>query len=168
MARPQAVHVSLTGDRSGDYLVVEERPDGSLLLAPAPVAFPDRKVIRSANRWRGGRQRADREALTVPELLMGWGVELADGEFVVEFLAGEIDRRNGFLALTRDRLIFVSQGGQGPAAVLAHPRSSVRNAWIVGARVSRKLSIALQDGEIVIEAADAASLRRLRDRLVGS
>ena len=27
-------HVKLTGDRSGEYVVTEERPDGSLVLAP--------------------------------------------------------------------------------------------------------------------------------------
>lgn len=27
-------HVTLTGDLSGDYVVTEERPDGSLVIAP--------------------------------------------------------------------------------------------------------------------------------------
>lgn len=32
MARPD--HVRLSGDRAGDYLVAEERPDGTLMLVP--------------------------------------------------------------------------------------------------------------------------------------
>lgn len=34
MAVQRAVHVTLSGDRTGDYLVVEERQDGSLVVAP--------------------------------------------------------------------------------------------------------------------------------------
>jgi hypothetical protein len=30
----QPAHVRLSGDRAGDYLVTEERPDGSLTLVP--------------------------------------------------------------------------------------------------------------------------------------
>jgi hypothetical protein len=38
MAVQRAVHVTLSGDRNGDYLVVEERPDGSLVVAPETPA----------------------------------------------------------------------------------------------------------------------------------
>ncbi len=31
-------HVKLTGDRSGEYVVTEERSDGSLVLSPSPTA----------------------------------------------------------------------------------------------------------------------------------
>ncbi len=34
MATERAEHVTLSGDRSGEYVVVEERPDGSLVVAP--------------------------------------------------------------------------------------------------------------------------------------
>ena len=34
MATERTEHVTLSGDRSGDYVVVEERPDGSLVVAP--------------------------------------------------------------------------------------------------------------------------------------
>ena len=30
----EQVHVTLSGDRDGDYIVVEERPDGALVLVP--------------------------------------------------------------------------------------------------------------------------------------
>jgi len=34
MSIDQAPHVTLSGDRTGEYVVVEEREDGALLLAP--------------------------------------------------------------------------------------------------------------------------------------
>ena len=34
MATERTEHVTLSGDRSGDYVVIEERPDGSLVVAP--------------------------------------------------------------------------------------------------------------------------------------
>jgi len=34
MGAERAAHVKLSGDRSGDYVVVDERDDGSLVLAP--------------------------------------------------------------------------------------------------------------------------------------
>jgi hypothetical protein len=34
MAVQRAAHVTLSGDRSGEYVVVEEREDGGLVLAP--------------------------------------------------------------------------------------------------------------------------------------
>ena len=34
MSAERAAHVKLSGDRSGDYVVVDERDDGSIVLAP--------------------------------------------------------------------------------------------------------------------------------------
>ena len=34
MATERTEHVTLSGDRSGDYVLIEERPDGSLVVAP--------------------------------------------------------------------------------------------------------------------------------------
>ncbi|MBV9819030.1 MAG: hypothetical protein JOZ07_11870 [Solirubrobacterales bacterium] len=34
MSLDEAPHVTLSGDRTGDYVVVEERDDGALVLAP--------------------------------------------------------------------------------------------------------------------------------------
>jgi hypothetical protein len=34
VATERTEHVTLSGDRSGDYVVVEVRPDGSLVVAP--------------------------------------------------------------------------------------------------------------------------------------
>lgn len=31
-------HVTLAGDRDGEYVIREERPDGTLVLTPEPVA----------------------------------------------------------------------------------------------------------------------------------
>jgi hypothetical protein len=34
VAKHAAAHVTLSGDRAGEYVVTEERPDGALLLVP--------------------------------------------------------------------------------------------------------------------------------------
>ena len=34
MESERPLHVTLAGDRSGDYIIVEERKDGALILAP--------------------------------------------------------------------------------------------------------------------------------------
>ena len=43
-------HVTLAGDRAGDYLIAEERPDGSLVLLPdtSVDAMLDRMGARRA------------------------------------------------------------------------------------------------------------------------
>ena len=38
MAVQRALHVTLSGDRKGDYVVIEERQDGSLVVAPETPA----------------------------------------------------------------------------------------------------------------------------------
>jgi hypothetical protein len=34
VAKHAAAHVTLSGDRAGEYLIEEERPDGALVLVP--------------------------------------------------------------------------------------------------------------------------------------
>jgi hypothetical protein len=47
-------HVTLAGDRSGEYLIAEERPDGSLLLLPdTPVEAIPRSHGRPPREPRG-------------------------------------------------------------------------------------------------------------------
>jgi hypothetical protein len=62
-----AMHVTLAGDRAGDYLVEEEMPDGRLLLRPDP-SYP--KVMPTF----GGR------AATVEEFERILGALPTDGE----------------------------------------------------------------------------------------
>lgn len=47
-------HVKLTGDRAGEYVVTEERPDGSLTLVPDTSW----KAVRART---GGREATDEE-----------------------------------------------------------------------------------------------------------
>lgn len=54
-----AEHVTLSGDRAGEYLIEEERPDGRLLLAP--------EAPRSAITWANIRDPAARD-MTAEEL----------------------------------------------------------------------------------------------------
>ena len=60
-------HVKLTGDRNGEYVVVEERPDGSLLVAP------DTSVDAI-------RQRLDTRPMTPEEFQEHFGDLPRDGE----------------------------------------------------------------------------------------
>ena len=54
----RAMHVTLAGDRTGDYLVEEELPDGRLVLRPDPFyptampAFDGRAAAREVQGWR--------------------------------------------------------------------------------------------------------------------
>ena len=98
---------------------------------------------------------------------MAWGTELAGDEYVVAFFTATIERRTGFVALTRDRLLFISQTARGPEAVFTRSRSLVRDAKIIGRGIAVGLVIVWRDGETLVEAADPSALRRLRDQLVG-
>ena len=48
--KQRAARITLTGDRSGEYVVVEERPDGSLVVAPdtSMPAIRDRHNLNAA------------------------------------------------------------------------------------------------------------------------
>ncbi len=50
MKQQPAVRIKVSGDRSGDYVVVEERPDGSLVVAPdtSIAAIRQRHNLRPA------------------------------------------------------------------------------------------------------------------------
>jgi len=41
----RVAHITLTGDRSGEYVLVEERPDGSLVMAPDTSAEAIRRRL---------------------------------------------------------------------------------------------------------------------------
>src|ERR1700751_3539261 len=47
-------HVTLSGDMSGDYVVLEERPDGSLVVAPESERHPVHVRRPTARRAGGG------------------------------------------------------------------------------------------------------------------
>ena len=68
MAVERVLHVTLSGDRAGDYVVLEERDDGSLLLGP------DTSV-------EAMRRRHDLTPATLEEFVAEYGPILpSDGE----------------------------------------------------------------------------------------
>jgi hypothetical protein len=55
MKEDRVAHVALAGDRNGDYVIREERPDGTLVLSPETAA--------QASLRRLGARRATGEEL---------------------------------------------------------------------------------------------------------
>jgi len=173
--RPQ---VTLTGDRSGDYVVVEERPDGSLVVAPdrskrsspgAPRATPRAggSLSGSGSLLSGLLARPVRTPPSIPETLEGWGVELGDDETTSDFMLADIDGKAGFLAITSQRFIFVAQTGKGLGVVQENLLSAARNVEVVGRRRRQKLRVTWHGAESVISLHDQGALARLERHLTG-
>lgn len=172
MDSQRPLHVALTGDLSGDYVVVEERPDGSLLLAPDTA-----KRLRPAARrpaanaggtlFSGLLSRPAPSPRTAPETLEDWGVELGEDEIVREFLVGDIDGRMGFLAITSQRFIFVADAGGRLGVVQEHLLSAARDVEVVRRRRKQKLRVSWHGAECLIGVPDQDSLSRLERHLTG-
>jgi hypothetical protein len=174
--RPQ---VTLTGDRSGDYVVVEERPDGSLVVAPdrskrsspgaqrrAPQAGGS-LLSGSGSLLSGLLARPVRTPPSIPETLEGWGVELADDETTNDFMLADIDGTAGFLAITSHRFIFVAQTSKGMGVVQENLLSAARNVEVVGRRRRQKLRVTWHGTENLISPHDRDALARLERHLTG-
>lgn len=163
-------HVTLSGDLAGDYVVVEERPDGSLVVAPdasrrsgAAARKPSPDGVGSL--FSGLFNRPPSEPPNVPEILEGWGVELGEDERISEFLIADIDGRTGFLAVTTQRFIFVAQSGKGVGVVQEHLLSAARNVRVVGRRRRAKLRVTWHGSESTIGVLDRDALSRLEETL---
>jgi hypothetical protein len=165
--------VTLTGDFAGDYVVVEQRADGSLVVAPDPSGRSRAPARRPAERGGGGSLLAGRlsrpptEPPNLPEILDGWGVELADGEGISEFLIADVDGKTGFLAITTQRFIFAAQSGKGLGVVQEHLLSAARNVELVGRRRRPKLRVTWHGSESVIGVLDRDATSRLQETLSG-
>ncbi len=178
MSSPTPERVTLTGDRAGEYVVLEERRDGSLVIAPSPAT----PAAWSAKRRPGAAApgspttfggllssliSGSRQApATVPEMLAGWGVGLAGGESVTEFLAVQADEVGGFVAVTTERFIFVPQTAQGPGFAQEHRLSALRGAQLAGRGLRQRLHLAWDRSDMVITA-PRDTLARLAQRLGG-
>ena len=172
-----APRVTLTGDRVGAYFVVEERPDGRLVLAPDPTASASktrRPTTASGQPESAGAglslpemvsRRRRRAPATVHEALDEWGVELDVDEFVAEFAIADVDGRNGFVAITNQRLIFLAPAG-GELRVADERRLSAdRSVAVVRRGLTRKLRISWAGREMLIGASDGRTLARLKRHL---
>ena len=165
-------HVTLSGDLAGNYVVVEERADGSLVVAPdssrrsaAAARRPEPQGVGSL--FSGLVSRPPSTPPNVPEILEGWGVELGEGEGISEFLIADIDGRTGFLAVTTQRFIFAAQSGKGLGVVQEHLLSAARNVELVGRRRRAKLRVTWHGSESTVGLLDRDALSRLQETLAG-
>lgn len=172
-------HVTLTGDRAGAYIIVDERPDGSLVLAPDPA--PTSQVAAQApDPGTAGHQRGSRRPrlslsellgqrkggpATVHEALDEWGVELLVDEFVVEFVAADVDGRKGFVAITNQRLMFVARAGSELRVIDEHHLSTCRGSALVRHGLKAKLRVSWDGHETIIGTSDRQTLSRVRQHL---
>lgn len=170
MSSRRPLHVTLTGDLSGDYVVVEERSDGSLLVAPDT----SKRRVGAARRPGpevGGTSlsrlltRSEQATTSVPEALKAWGVELGEEELVRDFLLAEIDGRTGFVAITSERFIFAAHTGRGLAVVQENLLSAAHNVERAGRRRKHKLRVTWHGSESLIQVPDQDALLRLERHL---
>lgn len=168
LRRPR--RVTLSGELSGNYVVVEERPDGSVVVAPDPTRRSEAAGRRSdpegvGSLFSGLFSRPPAKEPNVPEILEGWGIELGEGEDISEFLIADIDGKTGFLAITTQRFIFASRGGRGLDVVHEHLLSAARDVEVFGRRRKPKLRVTWHGSESVIGLLDPDALSRLERHL---
>ncbi|HTP18117.1 MAG TPA: hypothetical protein VMJ65_00845 [Solirubrobacteraceae bacterium] len=164
--------VTLSGDLAGNYVVVEERPDGSLVVAPDPTrrSGGTRRQPEPEGVWSlfsGLLTRPPSTPPNVPEILERWGVELSDDEGISDFMIAEIDGQTGFLAVTTQRFIFAAGSGKALRVVQEHLLSAARNVEVVGRKRRAKLHVTWHGSESVIEVLDRDALPRLYETLAG-
>jgi hypothetical protein len=176
----EPLRVTLTGDRAGAYIIVHERPDGSLVLAPDPA--PTSPVAaEEPDRGKAGQHRRSRRAglslaellaqrrggpATVHEALDEWGIELLVDEFVAEFVTADVDGRKGFVAITNQRLMFVARAGSELRVIDEHPLSTCRGSALVRHGLKAKLRVAWDGQETIIGTSDRQTLSRVRQHLL--
>jgi hypothetical protein len=126
--------VTLSGDRDGDYVVVEEHDDGSLVLELDPA--PTRRTSRP---FGGLRLRRPESTATLPQTLHQLGVRLERAEAVREFRLGELDGVPGFGLVTDRRFQFIATSTTSPHPIVDRRLTELREATLTdrvrGARV---------------------------------
>lgn len=170
MSSERPRHVTLTGDLAGDYVVVEERADGSLVVAPdtsGRPGAPSRQPSPDAgpSLFSGLFTRPARTPPDVPAILEGWGVELGPEEVISDFILAEIDGNTGFLAITSQRFIFATHTGRAVSVVHEHLLSAARNVEVFGRRRRQKIRVTWHGAESIISALDQDALSRLQQYL---
>ena len=172
MSSERPRHVTLAGDLAGDYVVVEERADGSLVVAPdtsgrprAPSRQPRPNASTGPSLFSGLFARPVRTPPDVPTILEGWGVELGEEEVISDFILAEIDGNTGFLAITSQRFIFARNQGKGVGVVQEQLLSAARDVEVFGRRRRQKLRVTWHGAESVISVLDQDALSRLEQYL---
>jgi hypothetical protein len=168
MDSQRPLRVTLTGDVSGAYVVVEQRPDGSLVVAPdgsTPTRPAERRTTSPIATLLSGLITPAERPMTGPEILEGWGVELDEDERIEEFFVAEVDGEAGFLAITNQRFIFVSDRGSGHTVVHDHLLSAARNVEPVRRGLVRKLRVTWHGTESLVGGIDRKAMARLEHHL---
>ena len=169
MDSPRPLRVNLTGDVSGAYVVVEQRPDGSLVVAPdmsgRSETVPRRSTSPVTTMLSALLTPPAKSPMTGAQVLEGWGVPLDEGETIEEFFVAEVDDRAGFLAITSRRFIFVADTGRGPTLIHEHLLSAGRNVEVVRRGLRHKLRVTWHGTESFVGGLDRKTFSRLQHHL---
>jgi hypothetical protein len=169
MDSQRPLRVTLTGDVSGEYVVVEQRSDGTLVVAPdrskRPRAAPRRSASPLVSLLSGLITPPDKTPLSGVEVLEGWGVELDEEERIEEFFIADVDGTAGFLAITSQRFIFVADAGKGTTVIHDYLLSAARSVELVRTGLRRKLRISWHGADSLVGGLDAKDLARLQHHL---
>lgn len=170
MDSPRPRRVTLTGDVSGVYVVLEQRPDGSLVVAPEnsrPPGIPSRRPASPVMTLFSGLFTPAQKSMSDIEVLEGWGVQLDAEERIDEFSVADVDGEAGFLAITNQRFIFVASRSEGSTIVHDHLLSAARDVELVRRGLGRKLRVSWHSVETLVGGLDRKALLRLQHLLEG-
>jgi hypothetical protein len=163
------LRVTLSGDVSGHYVIVEKRSDGSLVVAPDTSKQFSGATRRSASHvgtlLSGLLTPTNKTPMSDVEILEGWGVELREDELISDFFVADVDDRTGFLAVTSQRFIFAADTGRGLTIVQEHLLSAASNVELVRRGFRHKLRVTWHGVESLIGTPDRKALSRLQDHL---
>jgi hypothetical protein len=168
MDSQRPLRVTLTGDVSGAYVVMEQRSDGSLVVAPDVSKGSRSGSRRSASPIAtlfSGLLAQPGKSMTGLEVLEGWGVALDEDEQIEEFFVADVDDVAGFLAITSRRFIFVADTGRGSRVLHEYRLSAARNVELVRRGLRHKLRVTWHGAEHLIGGLDRKSVERLIDHL---
>jgi hypothetical protein len=170
MTVDEPLRVRLSGARAGDYVIVEVRSDGSLVVAPdnsrparPPARLPAPSLLDDlfSSRPRG-------QPATLPEALGNWGIALEESELVWEFVLGDVDGKAGYIAVTNARFIFLARSGRGLTVARDERLIDVRNVELVRRGRRPELVITWTESESVLHTTDKAALPRVQELLTTS
>ena len=168
--------MTLRGDVAGDYVIVEERPDGSLVLAPDTASRTGGTAHRSGGTSRpptssvgallsGLLVSPKSKRMTTEEILDEWGVRLRHDELPGEMFVADVDEKAGFVTITSQRFIFVADTGKGLSVVQDNLLSAARNVELIRRGMRQRLRVTWHGTESLIVTPDRKSLARLQQYL---
>jgi hypothetical protein len=161
--------VTLRGDVAGDYVIVEQRPDGSLVLAPDTAnrsGSSARRPTSGVGTLLSGLLASPKsKRMSTEEILEEWGVQLSEDELPGELFVADVDDRPGFVAITSQRFIFIADTGSGLSAVQEHRLSGARNFELMRRGIRHMLRINWDGKDSLVVTPDRKSLARLQQYL---